>query len=118
MLSKFNTFKRYHFKIYRECSARCNRGQGWAQKICPEKLYYRFFKGTPSRALTTIELNLLVELTNHKFCKRQALYLYFKVTMNHKLGPQSYDLKATSCELRYKIRDTSCDKRDEIQATS
>ncbi len=47
--------------------------------------------------LTTIELNLQVELT--KSCKRRAAYIQLN-RFFHKSRATSYELKATSCELQ------------------
>ena len=97
-----------------------------------DELYDRFasvfiFKETPSRekhktsfgVLTTIELNLQVELT--KSCKWRAAYIQFN-RFFHKSRVTSYELKATSCELQatsyelqvmsYEIRDMSYELRD------
>jgi hypothetical protein len=90
-----------------------------------DELYDRFasvflFKETPSRekhktsfgVLTTIELNLQVELT--KSCKRRAAYSQFN-RFFFKSRTTNYELKATSCELRassYELRTTSYELRD------
>jgi hypothetical protein len=69
------------------------------------------FKETPSRekhktsigVLTTIELNLQVELTES--CKRRAAYIQFS-RFFYKSRATSYELKARSCELhasRYEL---------------
>jgi hypothetical protein len=90
-----------------------------------DKLYDRFdsvfiFKATPSRdkhktsfgVLTTIELNLQVELT--KSCKRRAAYIQFSRFL-YKSRATSSELKATSCELQassYELRATNYELRD------
>ncbi len=97
----------------------------WAQTTHTDELYDRFasvfiFIETPSRekqktsfgVLTTIELNLQVELT--KSCKRWAAYIQFN-RFFYKSRATSYELKATSCELQassYKLRATSYELRD------
>jgi hypothetical protein len=112
-------------------------GQKWAQMMRSDELYDRFasvfiFKETPSRGkhktsfgvLTTIELNLQVELT--KSCKRRAACIQFN-RFFYKSRATSYELKATSCELQasscesrarsYELRDTKYElqaKRYEI----
>jgi hypothetical protein len=97
-----------------------------------DELYDRFasvfiLKETPSRekhktsfgVLTTIELNLQVELT--KSCKRQAAYIkfnrFFYKSRATSYEPQaaSFKLEATSYELQvmsYEIRDMSYKLRD------
>jgi hypothetical protein len=78
------------------------------------------FKETPSQekhktsfdVLTTIELNLQVELT--KSSKRWAAYIQFN-RFFYKSQATSYELKATSCELQassYELRATSYELRD------
>jgi hypothetical protein len=99
-----------------------------------EELYDRFasvfiFKETPSREkhktsfgiLTTIELNLQVELT--KSCKRRAAYIQFN-RFFYKSRATSYKLKAKSCSFKlqatsyelqvmsYEIQDMSFELRD------
>ncbi len=87
-----------------------------------DELYDRFtyvfiFKETHHEktsfsVLTTIELNLQVELT--KSCKRRAAYIQFNRFFN-KSQAASYELKATSCELQassYELRATSYELRD------
>jgi hypothetical protein len=95
-------------------------GQKWARTMRTYELYDRFasvfiFKETPSRekhktsfgVLTTIELNLQVELT--KSCKQRAAYIQCNKFFN-KSRATSYELNATSRELQassYELRDTS-----------
>jgi hypothetical protein len=109
-------------------------GQKWAQKMRTDKLYDCFasvfiFKETPSRekhktsfgVLTTIKLNLQVELT--KSCKRRAARTFNSIdfSTSHELQatslkPQaaSFKLQASSYELRatsYELRDTKYELR-------
>jgi hypothetical protein len=102
-------------------------GLKWAQTMRTDEIYDRFafvfiFKETPSRekhktsfdVLTTIELNLQVELT--KSCKRRAGYIQFN-RFFYKSRATSYELKATSCEFQassYELRGTSYELRYEI----
>ncbi len=90
-----------------------------------DELYDRFafvflFKETPSGekhktsfgVLTTIELNLQVELT--KSCKRRAAHIQLNRLLYNSRAT-SYELKATSCELlasSYELRATSYELRD------
>jgi hypothetical protein len=98
-----------------------------------DELYDRFtsvfiFKETPSRekhktsfgVLTTISLNLQVELT--KSCKRRAAYIQFnrffyksRATTSLKAQAASFKLQATSYKLQvmsYEIRNMSYELRD------
>jgi hypothetical protein len=107
-------------------------GRKWAQTMRTDELYDRFasvfiFKETPSRekhktsfgVLTTIELNLQVELT--KSCKRRAAYIEFS-RFFYKSRTTSSELQATSCELQassyelqvmsFEIRNMSYELRD------
>jgi hypothetical protein len=102
-------------------------GQKWAQTMRTDELYDRFalviiFKETSSQekhltsfsVLTTIELNLQVELKLTKSCKRQATYIQFNRFFN-KSRATIYELKATSCKLQassYELRATSYELRD------
>jgi hypothetical protein len=91
-------------------------GQKWAQTMHTDEQYDRFasifiFKETPSRekhktsfgVLTTIELNLQVELT--KSCKRRAAYIqlnrffYKSRATSLKQQAASFKFQATSYKL-------------------
>ncbi len=104
-------------------------GLKWAQTMRTDEIYDRFafvfiFKETPSRekhktsfgVLTTIELNLQVEL--NKNFKRRAAYIQFN-RLFYKSGATSYELKATSCELQassYELQVMSYNTKYELRA--
>jgi hypothetical protein len=93
-------------------------GRKWAQTMRTDELYDRFpsvfiFKETPLREkhktssglLTTIELNLQVELT--KSCKQWAVYFQFN-RFFYKSRATSYELQVMSYEIRnmsYELRN-------------